>query len=30
MCVFDAYQIALENYQAALLAWLARHPEQPA
>ena len=30
MCVFDAYQIALENYQAALLAWQARHPDQPA
>jgi hypothetical protein len=30
MCVFDAYQIAFENYQAALLAWQARHPDQPA
>jgi hypothetical protein len=27
MCVFDAYQIAQENYEAALAAWLARHPE---
>ena len=30
MCVFDAYQIALENHQAALLAGQARHPDQPA
>ena len=30
MCVFDAYQIALENYEAALLAWRARHPGEPA
>jgi hypothetical protein len=27
MCVFDVYQIAQENYEAALAAWLARHPE---
>jgi hypothetical protein len=27
MCVFDAYQIAQENYELALAAWLARHPE---
>jgi hypothetical protein len=27
MCVFDVYQIALENYETALAAWLARHPE---
>lgn len=25
VCVFDAYQIALENYERALQAWLARH-----
>lgn len=25
-CVFDMYQIALENYELALAAWLARHP----
>jgi len=24
-CVFDMYQIALENYEAALAAWEARH-----
>jgi len=24
-CVFDTYQIALENYEAALAAWEARH-----
>jgi hypothetical protein len=30
MCVFDAYQIARERYQAALLAWQARHPEETA
>ena len=29
MCVFDAWQIALERYEAALLAWQARHPDQP-
>ena len=28
MCVFDAYQIALENHEAALKAWEARHPGQ--
>lgn len=28
LCVFDVYQIAQENYEAALAAWLARHPEQ--
>jgi len=27
MCVFDAYQIAQENYERALAAWLTRHPE---
>jgi hypothetical protein len=27
-CVFDMYQIALENYEQALAAWLARHPGQ--
>jgi hypothetical protein len=27
MCVFDMYQIAQENYELALAAWLARHPE---
>ena len=27
VCVFDAYQIALENYERALQAWQARHPE---
>lgn len=26
-CVFDVYQIALEHYEQALQAWLARHPE---
>jgi hypothetical protein len=26
-CVFDMYQIALENYGKALAGWLARHPE---
>jgi len=33
VCVFDAYQFALENYERALKAWEARHPElagQPA
>ena len=25
-CVFDMYQIARENYERALAAWLARHP----
>lgn len=25
-CVFDMYQIALDNYERALLAWEARHP----
>lgn len=25
-CVFDMYQIALDNYEAALAAWQARHP----
>ena len=28
LCVFDAYQIAQERYEQALLAWQARHPEQ--
>jgi hypothetical protein len=34
-CVFDAYQIALDNYQRALAAWELRHaglagpPSQP-
>jgi hypothetical protein len=27
-CVFDMYQIALENYERALQAWEARHPGQ--
>jgi hypothetical protein len=27
VCVFDAYQFALENYERALKAWEARHPE---
>ncbi|ALK98240.1 hypothetical protein AB595_07750 [Massilia sp. WF1] len=27
-CVFDMYQIALENYERALAAWEARHPGQ--
>ena len=27
-CVFDTYQLALEGYEAALAAWLARHPDQ--
>jgi hypothetical protein len=27
-CVFDMYQIALENYELALQAWQARNPEQ--
>jgi hypothetical protein len=27
-CVFDMYQIALENYERLLAAWEARHPEQ--
>jgi hypothetical protein len=27
ICVFDAYQIALENHERALKAWEARHPE---
>jgi hypothetical protein len=26
-CVFDIYQIALENYERALRAWEARHPD---
>jgi len=26
-CVHDIYQDALERYQAALAAWLKRHPE---
>jgi hypothetical protein len=30
MCVFDAYQMARERYEAALLAWQARHPDAPA
>lgn len=28
LCVFDAYQIAQENYETALKAWEARHPGQ--
>lgn len=28
LCVFDAYQIALDNYALALEAWEARHPGQ--
>ena len=27
ICVFDAYQMALENYARMLAAWEARHPE---
>jgi hypothetical protein len=27
-CVFDVYQIALENYELALAAWEARHPDE--
>ena len=27
VCVFDAYEIARENYERALKAWEARHPE---
>jgi hypothetical protein len=27
-CVFDMYQIALENYERALAAWEARHAGQ--
>jgi hypothetical protein len=27
-CVFDMYQIALENYRLALSAWEARHPDE--
>jgi hypothetical protein len=27
-CVFDMYQIALENYEVALAGWLARHPHE--
>lgn len=27
-CVFDMYQIALENYERALKAWQERHPGQ--
>lgn len=27
-CVFDMYQIALENYERQLAAWQARHPDQ--
>ncbi|MGO4476822.1 oxidoreductase-like domain-containing protein [Massilia sp. 2TAF26] len=27
-CVFDMYQIALENYERALKAWEERHPGQ--
>lgn len=27
-CVFDVYQIALENYRLALAAWEARHPDR--
>jgi hypothetical protein len=26
-CVFDMFEIARENYQRALAAWLARHPD---
>lgn len=28
LCVFDAYQIALDNYELVLKAWQARHPGQ--
>jgi hypothetical protein len=27
-CIFDLYQIARENYEGALAAWLARHPDE--
>lgn len=27
-CVFDMYQVALDNYERALKAWEARHPGQ--
>jgi hypothetical protein len=27
MCVFDVYQIAREQYELALAAWLQRHPD---
>jgi len=27
-CVFDLYQIALENYRQALAAWEARHADR--
>jgi hypothetical protein len=29
-CIFDVYQMLLENYKQALAAWEARHPEAPA
>jgi hypothetical protein len=29
ICVFDTYQIALENYERALAAWQARHEPGP-
>jgi len=28
-CVFDVYDGAMERYEAALKAWLARHPSGP-
>jgi hypothetical protein len=27
-CIFDVYQMLLENYKLALAGWEARHPEQ--
>jgi hypothetical protein len=27
ICVFDTYQMAVENYERALAAWEARHPQ---
>lgn len=27
-CVFDAYDAALERYEAALVAWRAHHPDE--
>lgn len=29
-CVYDIYDEALERYRAALAAWRARHPDDPA
>jgi hypothetical protein len=30
VCVFDVYEFAVENYERALAAWQARHPDAPA